>query len=334
MQFSHPSSVSEIGGFNWSRQERYIWWGKLAVAILLLFAMWRMLPKDLASLKFIWTHPWHVAAAVLLRPVFTLMMAARTYSLSREVLPDLPLGAIIRATYIGQMANLVLPSGAGGDLIRGTILWRKSNRPWPQIVTVLVIDRFLGTLSLLSCVAIVSLPLLIQIIQPKWLMWGIVLGAAVLTGIWFGRDLVLNRVQHSSLWRDTASALKQMPCSPWVRAAILALTGHLILITSISLVFTSVGIAIGWADQAGIIALSLFFSSLPLTLGGHGIREGTLVLLIAAPMAWTRWPPFATMDAALALAAATWFIHVVTNFMGGLIALGLGSRITSRKPIP
>lgn len=334
MQFSPPSSVSEIGGFNWSRQERYMWWGKLAVAILLIFATWRMLPKDLAPLKFIWTHPWHVAVAALLRPVFTLVMAARTYSLAREVLQDLPLGSIIRATYIGQMANLVLPGGAGGDLIRGTILWRKSNRPWPQIVTVLVIDRFLGTLSLLSCVAFFSLPLLILFIQPKWLIGSIVLGAAVLTGIWLGRDFVLYRIQHSSLWRDTASALKQMPRSRWVRAAILALTGHLILITSISFVFTSVGIAIGWADRAGIIALSLFLSSLPLTLGGHGIREGTLVLLLAAPVAWTRWPPFATMDVALALAAATWIIHVVTNFMGGLIALGLGSHKTSRKPIP
>lgn len=311
-----------------------MWWVKLAVAFVCLFAMWRLLPKDSAPLRFMWTHPWYVAAAAMLRPVFTLVMAARTYSLTHGVMPDLPLRTVIRATYIGQMANLILPSGAGGDLVRGTILWRQSNRPWPQIVTVLVIDRLLGTLSLLSCVVVLSFPLLIRIIQPAWLVTGAGLGAGLLAGAWLGRGLVLKRLQESSLWHDTASALRQMPRNRWIRAAILALTGHLILIASISLVFSSVGIAIGWPDRAGIIALSLFLSSLPLTLGGHGVREGTLVLLLAAPVAWTRWPPFAPMDAALALAAATWIIHVVTNFLGGLIAMGLIRGNSNRNPLP
>ena len=311
-----------------------LWLAKLALALLSLIAMWRLLPQNLAILTSIWTHPWHVGAAAFLRPLFTLVMAVRTYSLSHEVLPDLSLGFVIRATYIGQMANLVLPSGAGGDLLRGTILWRQSNRPWPQIVAVLVIDRLLGTLSLLSWVVVFSLPLLIQIIQPVWLGAGVVLGAALLAGAWFFRDLLVNRVQQSSLWQDTASALSQMPRSRWIRAATLALLGHLLLITSVFLVFSSLGIAVGWLDRAGIIALSLFLSSLPLSLGGHGIREGTLVLLLAAPVAWTRWPPFATMDAALALAAATLIIHVVTNFMGGLIALGMGRHKASLKTMP
>lgn len=311
-----------------------MWLGKLTVALVCLFAMWRILPKDSTPLFFIWTHPWYVAAAVILRPIFTLVMAMRTFTLTSKIVPILRPSTVVRATFIGQMANLVLPSGAGGDLVRGTILWRKSNGPWPQIVTVLVIDRLMGTLSLLSCTVLLSFPLLIHIVPPAWLGAGVVLAAVLLAGTWFGRHLVLNQVQKASLWHDTAAALRQMPRKCWIRAAILAMIGHLILIIAISLVFSSVGIAIGWLDRAGIVALSLLLSCLPLTLGGHGIREGTLVLLLAAPVAWTRWPPFASMDEALALAATTWIIHVVANFLGGLIALGLGNHKTSRMPIP
>ena len=160
--------------------KQIFFWGKLSVAVICIVTMWCLLPAGPAPLKFIWTHPWLVIAAVLLRPVFTLVMAFRTLSLTSMIVPDLQPGTVIRATFIGQMANLILPSGVGGDLVRGTILWRKSQQPWPRIVTVLVIDRMLGTGSLLFCVVVLSFPLLIRISPPTWLGTGAALAVAFL----------------------------------------------------------------------------------------------------------------------------------------------------------
>ena len=145
---------------------RASWWVKLSVTLVCAFLVWRHLRASSPTWPTFSLHPWHLAAAIVLRPAFTLTLALRIRCLTRIALRNLKSSTILRAAFIGQMANLALPGGAGGDIARGTMFWRETGRSWPRIIGVLVMDRLLGTISLLGVSALFGLPVLVRIVGP------------------------------------------------------------------------------------------------------------------------------------------------------------------------
>lgn len=302
-------------------RDRIAWWAKLTVTSLCVFVTWRHLGASLPAAATFSLHPWQLALAVMLRPVFTFTLALRTHCLTSVTIKGLPLLTVLRATFIGQMANLALPGGAGGDIARGTIFWRASNPSWSRVIGVLVLDRLLGMISLLGLAALFSLPVLSLIVGGRTLSIAATIIVTLVGALWLGRKRARILLTKSDFLENLASAWREISSRVLLKATALAVAGHLILIASISLIFPSAGIHINWQERIGITTLALLLGNLPLTLGGHGIREGTFVFLLCSPAAGGNRGYSVTFDSAFAFAAISWVVHVLTNLIGGIVGL-------------
>lgn len=328
-----PDDPMRENGSEWSlsgRRPAWVSWGlKLAVAVVFLGVIWSGYSVSLSGLSVLANHGILLALAVLLRLAFTGVQALRLHALARASLPKISRRALLRATYVGQLCNQILPGSVGGDVIRGALIWRQRRTAWQGIVALLLLDRMAGLLSL-TVIALVLCPaaLLTDSVGIKALGVG---AAAVLLAIaWVGRHRLVAWTARFPVLQSALALPASLGRGQLVRAGTFAVAGHGLFLLSGAVIFSAAEVPLSWPVRLGVLALSSYVGNLPLSLGGHGIREGSLILLLSDPFHWWSAQPLARPEQAFVVAAAIWIIHIGTSALGGLVALG----IPTPKPAP
>jgi uncharacterized membrane protein YbhN (UPF0104 family) len=213
------------------------------------------------------------------------------------LIPEVPYLRLLRYSLIGQFYSVVLPGQVAGEAVKAWRISRGAVDP-PRLVASVIIDRVVGLIGLLL-VAIAGIALTRDAVAGRLLVPMLGLAGALLAGLFaltipLVYRLVPRLVHHVGVrsprlrlvaakallflgaWRDYAQ-------SPW-RLTLSLVFGVLFQLLGVGvylLLANNLGIEIAtahWMWMAGVAAIAVL---LPLSVGGIGLREGTLVAMLA-----------------------------------------------------
>lgn len=201
---------------------------------------------------------------------------------------DVPIRALFRSFYIGIFSNNFLPSNVGGDLLRASYL-ANQGLSTANILISTVLDRFIGALvTLLICsVAFYWVPLeqIKSILNPKQLLLFLLLLISLPVIIYF-LFKVLNR-KFNLLRRHDAFAYIMQVFNIFRKH-----TKRIFFMMSLGFISTSFVVCSYWLLAGGLnmnipmvilylaVPLSFIAGLLPISIGGLGVREGTVIYLL------------------------------------------------------
>jgi hypothetical protein len=218
-----------------------------------------------------------VAAAGMLLLLRNVIQAWRWQLLLRAWERRLPLGLLVRLVMIGGFFTLLLPTAAGGDLVRWALLAR--GRLEKSLAAQSVVGDRLAGLCGLGLLAALAMP---------W-AWDLVPGAVlrlVVLGIVPVAVLALAAVLHPgwlpTRWRGRFAFLPARSSRTLVAVGAVALLTHLTAMAAMVCLGRAVGDTTPALVYAALLPLVWLVSMLPISLGGLGVREAGFVSLMTA----------------------------------------------------
>lgn len=296
---------------------------RYAFSVILLGALASQM--DWQSLGALASLDWPpVAAAVLLAGLAYPLQAWRWQVLLRSAGVMLPARWVHAVTWIGQFYSAFLPGGVAGDAVRLGYLWRTVPSRGPAGAAALIADRLIGFAALF---ALGSLALAVHLggdDGPTELRRLLAASSAatllLFLGIWTVAathwwDPFTARIlgpERAAALHAAARALGDRPRA-LTAATVLSVAVWFADFAALWLLARSLGLPAGPLTMTVAASAAYVASMLPLSIGGHGVREGTLVLTLG-------WLGFsATLHpAVLLLAAAFWGLTVFWSLAGGL----------------
>lgn len=215
----------------------------------------------------------------------------------RMLIPQVGYLRLVRYSFIGQFYSLVLPGQIAGEAVKAWRISRGSGDA-PRLVASVFIDRIVGLIALLL-VAIIGIALARDELSRRFLLPAIGLIMALSAGLFLLRlplaqTFLSAAISHmgsnypklrsfgdrllllSSAWVNCTRHPLRMICN-----MLLGILFQLIGVATFALLASGVGIDIAWAHWMWIVGATAIVTLLPLSVGGLGIREGALVLLLA-----------------------------------------------------
>lgn len=233
---------------------------------------------------------------------------------------------LTRLNFIAAFFSQAMPTVAGGDLIKGVLLYR-SGVPPSKTVASIVFDRASGVAASIILAGVVTLAL-----ENKASEWDILFSV-----IWIGSAFILFLPSVANLMLKMLTKADRRSSWPWLKRIInpsrdlLAYcSGGWIFLAKIfflSVAFQAGGIFLTYllACSIGISApMKAYFiflpivwvlTMIPLSISGIGIREAAMVWLFSGPGGCM------SRDEAIAVSIAIWLFGVFTGIVGGAIYL-------------
>ncbi len=231
------------------------------------------------------TQPWvwfSVLAGFLLGHVF----AAFKWGLL--IGQKLPFPTILKAHFAGLAANIALPGVAGGDVARAAVLSQKVSSK-SKLVTGSVLDRLIdvGGLVLIAAFGAALLGtagqtgMWLQIIAAGFVVAGVIAYVILPALARWVEDKAAGKGKAGQLVADIAEYMAAHRTRILICAA---------LSITIQTGFVGLNVALAWSMQGPTnIAIWLFawplaklIATLPISLGGLGVREASLAAIFAA----------------------------------------------------
>ena len=236
---------------------------------------------------------------------------------------------LIHATFwVGNFYNSFLPGGIAGDGVRIYQIARAAPQHGLAIAASVVADRLLGFFSLLA-LAVLALGAHLLThggARELQLLLAASAGAlALVAAIMFvlGRAEWWEAIAARALGAERAGALRAAASSLAARpAALLFATGVSIVVwlldfAALALLARACGLAIGPLEFSVAAAAAYVAAMLPLSIGGHGVREGALV----AVLGWIA--SGSDPERVWLLALAFWSVTIAWSVAGVLGLAGL-----------
>ncbi len=246
---------------------------KLAVSAGLLFYLFRHTDFRLLWQSFKQIKPSWFLLAILFFFAFQLLSTYRWYKIAEILGFKKNYLFFVRVYFIGVYFNTFLPGLLGGDIVRVFYLVKEGAAKSVASFSVLY-DRGFGLLGALFLL-IVFLPLegafLPPLAQRGLLFLSMAILAAVLVVVLFSRTL-REKIGHELFQTLTAVA----PPANFAKLFILGLLVQAFYNVHVYFLGLSLGLSLAWPKYFLIIPLMGILASLPVSLGGFGIREGTL----------------------------------------------------------
>jgi len=269
-----------------------------------------------------------------------IMMASRWWLLLRTQSVFIGFGAVVRLLFLGLFYNNFMPSSIGGDLLRAWYVTKHTDKRFEAALSV-VVDRVIGLLSTLI-IAIFFYWLFLRgqgcmivfggqsssvkfLAEHKWgILWMAVILAAVfctLLSYKQGRRLLTKawsciRMRSLSIFEKLKNALTIYCRNPLVILGVFGLTFFLqvLAITGFWFLGVNLGITASIKYYYVFFALAWVLGSLPISIGGVVVVEGSLAYLFIH---------FAGVEpeAALALALCQRMVWMIASLPGAAIHL-------------
>ena len=196
---------------------------------------------------------------------------------------------LLRILFVGWFFNQVLPTGIGGDAVRA---WRCHQRGAGLAMAIrsVLLDRASGYAVMVAIFA-ATLPGLLGFIRDpvQQRMLVLALGAAVagLVALFLFDRLptALLRLRPVALFADLSVEARRLFLGRPARSAAifgLSAVATLLTILSIDLAGRCVNIELPFSRWLAIVPPVALFQLLPISLGGWGVREAALVIVLGA----------------------------------------------------
>jgi uncharacterized protein (TIRG00374 family) len=311
---------------------------RIALGLGLLAYLFSHLQADLNGLRGACRESlrhWPLWLVSLLFTFFGLLVGAlRWHVILRAAKLPLPWPKVFSIFFIGQFFNSFMLGACGGDLARAYYV----ARAWPgkraEAATTALIDRAVGLLVLVvfsSAVIVYRFHLFFDTIGNRWMgyvMISFLGGAVALLTVLLRKNLFEHwplfqrweqKTRLGSTFRRIYEALFLFHHQP--RALVVAVALSFLNMSLLTLACLFIGLSLGVElrvrDYFTVFPVITVLSSLPLTPGGLGVREGLFVeLLNTLGVAASK---------ALPLSLMTYLGGLIWSLLGGLIFLGYSS---------
>ncbi|WP_438479534.1 lysylphosphatidylglycerol synthase transmembrane domain-containing protein [Oleiharenicola lentus] len=229
--------------------------------------------------------------------------------------------------WIGQFYNSFLPGGVAGDAVRVYYLWRwQPTAKIPGAASVMA-DRVLGFAALLL-LAVLALGFYLSGVSSQSAagLQALFLASAgslvvLVAGVWLiirGRwwERWLARWLSVEKIIATRTAILGFGRHPAIMTGAVALSIAVWLVDFISvwLLARSVGLDAGWLSVTVAAAAAYVAAALPISIGGHGVREGALLGTFALLGVGAAQP-----ETLAPLALSFWAVSVLWSLVGGAV---------------
>ncbi|MFT3870983.1 MAG: lysylphosphatidylglycerol synthase transmembrane domain-containing protein [Nibricoccus sp.] len=282
-----------------------------------------------------WQH-WRLIDVRLLAPAAVLALAAyslqawRWLALLRALGIKSPARWVHGVFWIGTFYNSFLPSGVAGDAVRLAYLWKNDPERKALGATSLLLDRLIG-FGALFVLAAVALGLHTVSGQPSSVtgMRSLLVAStctcvllvlsvwSVLKTRWWepisARVLGANRARRL---HDATVALGQKRGKLGLAVA-LSFAVWLMDFLSLFLLARSVGLDVSWLTISIAASAAYVTAILPVSVGGHGLREGTLVGMLTLLTGGQ-----AAVESTSLLALLFLVLTLCSSLVGGFVYLG------------
>ena len=304
---------------------------KLVFGLALLAALfWRLNLHAIVDALARYRWPYLLAAVAML--LLSVPIAALRWKVFAS---RIPLQALLELTMIGQFYSMVLPGQIAGEFVKAYRIG-SGNAEAERLATSVFVDRVVGLVALLF---VAGVGLLLSPHQlPRALAWALTGLLLLLLASLFAFRI---RALHAFALRGAryAAHTRLQPLTTGLERAIDAWrdfshsSGRLLLSLMLGIVFqvlaigiyavlgTNLGIALGPADWAWVVAVASVAVLLPLSVGGLGLREGALIGCLGFLGV--------TAERALALSLGIFTLALAGAAMGGLLEL---VEIARRRP--
>lgn len=237
-------------------------------------------------------EPWSLLGAFLLIVATRPLTALKWHVLVHAKQLHPPYLFLLRVVFVSNFLGVFLPTGLGGDAVRMYSLSRVYKHAADSVSSV-VVERLTGMTSLLALV-IVGASLTIgdplgRILVPNALVPGgllFVVLAVLLSpaGYRFTRwltGLVSARYGFDFMMRVDAAVRTygQMP-GPVMKSLAVSVGVQVCRILSVYLAAVSLDVGLSFVDVLILVPPAMFIGMLPVTVGGFGVREGAMVVLL------------------------------------------------------
>ncbi|HDL17037.1 MAG TPA: flippase-like domain-containing protein, partial [Rhizobiales bacterium] len=225
----------------------------------------------------------------------------------------------LRMILMTVLVNQSVPSNLGGDAYR-VMATSQAGMPWKRATLAAIVDRLIALLALALVALFGVLALLDRVeLENQRLITiigtGAIVGGTLSAWIFFRSRFAATLAGGSEILQRLITALGALLNKPAEAAylVVLSIIVQCVTIAVMSIVAINVGVDVPLFPMLGVCALGLLISRLPVSLGGWGVREGTLVLGFA---------PFGiSREAALAASITYGLTELAAAIIGGVIWL-------------
>lgn len=306
----------------------------LIIAYLALKVHWLELLAQLVRADFLW-----LTLACFLFGIVYLLAALRWWFLIQVQEIDLSLKVATALTFIGQFFNSFLLGAVGGDIIKAVYLQKYAPNQKIHATLSIAIDRLMGLLILI-CASLLVIHSQFQLLMRDDLVHSIILAMFVISSFCGAIVLImvitpfhqLPQVIHT-LWhkipqqhilelvivgfRQHRAALKLTLAS---FATGIAMTA--VLIAACYCIGLGIGLSVTYLQMLVIITIVSCVISLPISIGGHGVREGIFVIIFTTSGLISADQQLAVgRETAILFSLLFFVIPMVWSLLGGIIYL-------------
>jgi uncharacterized protein (TIRG00374 family) len=266
----------------------------LIIAYLALKVHWPELVVQLVRADFLW-----LMLACLLFGVVYLLAALRWWFLMQVQGIHLPFRVVTALTFIGQFFNSFLLGAVGGDIIKAVYIHKYAPNQKTHATLSIIMDRVLGLLILI-CASLLVIPWQFQYLMRDGQASSIIFGLMVIFGLCgvIGLAVVITPFHHAppyvrALWHKiphrhiielVISGFRQhgVALSLTLASLIAGITMTAVLIAAGYCIGIGIGLTVTYLQMLVIMTVVICVISLPISIGGHGVREGIFVIMFAA----------------------------------------------------
>ncbi|HCE42147.1 MAG TPA: hypothetical protein DET40_01195 [Lentisphaeria bacterium] len=240
------------------------------------------------------------------------------------LLPQYRFSQMFRLNLIGRYYSLLLPGQLFGDVAKGVILGRL-DRDYEKVAASIVMDKLTGLAGMLlvALLGLLSADRIVSVNTTTAVVAAIAVCLLLIFALRLNPDSGLVAKMESATRGKAVFAVLAKLFSAWhsysgrklilLACILLGVFYQLIGVLIIMLFAGSLDIVlpfVDWCWIVGILGIALF---IPLTIGGIGIREGTLIGVLGCLGI--------AVEQALALSFADFGLYIVFALVGGVLHL-------------
>jgi glycosyltransferase 2 family protein len=309
------------------KKERLALVAKMLVSGGLIWLVFQEVDLNAAKERLLMISPEMLLLAGLVF-LFQLAISSLRWSVVMDAISaPLPFLRVLWIYYVATFFNQTLPSSVGGDAYR-IYQSHRSGLTLGGAVNGVVLERAAAVLAL-GLVVLASQPFFLLRVEEEVRSW--VLPTAIAFNIisfsGLGVVMFFDRLPASlRKWRlvrglvglgsDARKVFLNLACV--VRSVGWAVCGHLFLILGVYILALGIGLDVGLIDCVALVPPVLLITTLPVSIGGWGVREGAMVgafALIGVPA-----------EGALALSVLFGLTTAAISLPGGAVWLYRGGR--------
>ena len=264
---------------------------KAFVSALLVIVVGITVVRTLDTVDADWPSATSVALASCLCMAGALTSGVRWWILLRSLGSTVGLRTSLALKTVALTFNVALPTGFGGDAFKVWELRRRGDST-AQVAASVFLDRFIGLIVMIATVLSSALWLLPSAAMDisggagtsGWLWGAVALGIAMIAA-GFGALALARRLPER--WRRFSLVRLLMEAATYVRsmrapvitvlsAIGLSIVVQMFIASSAWVIGRSIGLEAGLPEILLATCLAVVISIIPISLGGWGVREGTL----------------------------------------------------------